>query len=210
MEKLKLVELLKEDGKFYREFQSANNFKDPIAKPVLQYLTFHLGRAEKYNIEKDKISIKNIANQLSRNLHVYELEPSNKSKYKDFSLGQLQNTLQELEEKENIFNRKKIRKEYLKISDLIDNYINLQKNINNSKVEVECPEQASKIAQKAEKILKSEYGKLDQNKINLDLGIVYFGFGNPHAHAMNAVLGGKNPTKFNDWNLVEPQSDGRK
>lgn len=199
--KLKLVELLREDGKFYREFQNANNFKNLITKPTLQYLTFHLDRAVNYNIEKGKISVKNIANQLSRNLHVYDLDSSNKSKYKGFSLGQLQNTLRELEEKENRFNRKKIRKEYLEISDLINNYVNLQKNINHSRVEVECPKQAFKIAQKAEETLKNEYGKLDKDKINLDLGIVYFGFGSPHA--MNAVLVGDNPTNFDDWRLVE-------
>ena len=196
--KLKLIELLHGDGKFYREFRNVDEFKDTITKPTLQYLTFNLDKAVKYNTEKGKLSVKNLANQLSRNLHVHDLDISNKSKYKDFSLGQLQNTLQELEEKENIFNRKKIREEYLEVSDLIDNYVNLQKNINRSKVEVECPEQASKIAQKAEKTLKGEYGKLDVNEVNRDLGIVYFGFGNPHA--INAVLVG------DDWKFVESQN----
>lgn len=203
-EKLELVELLREDGKFYRKFQNANKFKDPITKPILQYLTFHLGRAVNYSTEKGKISIKNIANQLSRNLHVYDFDASNKSKYKDFSLGELKNTLQELEEKENISNRKRIRKKCFEISDLIDNYTNLQENINRSKVEVECPEQAAKIAQEAEEILKYKHGRLDENGINLDLSIVYFGVGNPHA--MNAVLVGENLTNPSDWKLVEPQN----
>lgn len=200
--KLKLVELLREDGKFYREFKNADEFKDIITKPTLQYLTLNPYRAAIYRREEGKLSIKNFANQLSRELHVYDFDFSNKSKYKDFSLGQLQNTLQELEEKENIFNRKKVRKEYLEISNLIDNYVNLQKNINHSKVEVECPEQASKIAQEAEENLKGKYvAGLDEDKVNLDLGIVYLSFGNPHA--MNAVLVGDNPTNFDDWRLVE-------
>jgi len=197
MTKLKLIDLMDGNGGLSKKLMNARDFWDLDSNPTIQYLTFDKEKAKEMN----KYSVKNVANQLRRDLLVRELDPLNNSKYRNFKLSDLRNTLNiDLKEKRN-------DKECEEIINLIGLYMNLQRNIHASKVEIKCLDKAVEIAQEAYKIRDSEYGKLDKDKINYKLGIVYLRSGNPHA--MNAELVGENPTNINDWHFVEPQSDGK-
>ncbi len=100
---------------------------------------------------------------------------------------------------------------YKKISDMIDLYTNIEKNIKRAKVEIKHVPEAAELVRKMREDPETEYISPDVvggfDKLNLELEKIYFAFGNPHA--MNAKLIGENPANFSDWYLIEPQSDGK-
>jgi len=175
--KLKLVELIAEDGTS-KALLNPYDFTSIIKDPIILYLTFNdepkIHPSNKTYIQRNALNhLKTIpVGHLDSKINHFDFKERNLSQLKE--LLQTKGYLDRREEKE--------------VSNLIDIYMNIAKNIERAKVERNHVPEAKKIVKK----FSEDYSKVnnlnpfisakvDYDTLNLELQKIYFSFGNPHA-----------------------------